>query len=450
MNKIWLIIEREYLTRVKKKSFIAITLLGPLVLALGGAAAIWLTMKEDVTHKVLIIDEKAPAFNNLQNTQNVKFNYANNMDLQQSKEMFYESDYTCILWIPDNIESGGITKLFYKKQPSANVIRGIEDQVEAVVEELKLEQYKIDKADFRAVKTNFILNAIKYSETGDEEKLDKGKTYIGFAFGLFIYMFIFLYGVQVMRGVIEEKSNRIIEVIITSVKPFHLMLGKIIGVGFVSLTQFALWIILTLGIFSIAQVTILDSLSKDKITSQIQATPEIQKELQAQETSDKNIVDLMNDKNNVINRTNWTVMLALFMFYFLGGYFLYAALFAAVGSAVDNETDTQQFMVPITSPLVIAYVFSATSIVQNPEGPIAFWLSIFPLTSPIAMLVRVALGVGEGGIPIWEVALSISLLIIGSIAAVWFAAKIYRVGILMYGKKPTYKELWKWLKYKNA
>jgi len=446
MNKIWLIIEREYLTRVKKKSFLLITLLGPLVLALGGAAAIWLTMKEDVTHKVLVIDDKAPAFNNLQDTKNVKFNYANNMDLQQSKEMFYESDYTCILWIPDNIESGGITKLFYKKQPSANVIRGIEDQVEGVVEELKLEQYKIDKADFRAVKTNFTLNAIKYSETGDEEKLDKGKTYIGFAFGLLIYMFIFLYGVQVMRGVIEEKSNRIIEVIITSVRPFHLMLGKIIGVGLVSLTQFALWIILTLGVFSIAQATILDSFSAEKISAQSQVTPEIAKDLETQGKIDK--TGLM-DPNNIISRTNWTVMIALFMFYFLGGYFLYGALFAAVGSAVDNETDTQQFMMPITSPLVIAYIFSATSVVQNPEGPIAFWLSIFPLTSPIAMLVRVALGVGEGGIPIWEVALSIFLLILGSIVAVWFAAKIYRVGILMHGKKPSYKELWKWLKYSN-
>ena len=189
MSKISLIIEREYLTRVKKKSFILITLLGPLVIGLGLAAVIWLSITEDVNHKVLIIDEKAPAFNNIQDTRNIKFNYANNMDLQQSKEMFYESDYTCILYIPKNIEAGNIAMLYYKKQPSGTVIRGIEDQVEGVVEELKLLQYKIDPDDFRAVKTNFTLNAIKYSETGEEENLDKGKTLIGLGFGFLIYLF---------------------------------------------------------------------------------------------------------------------------------------------------------------------------------------------------------------------------------------------------------------------
>ena len=446
MSKISLIIEREYLTRVKKKSFILITLLGPLVIGLGLAAVIWLSITEDVNHKVLIIDEKAPAFNNIQDTRNIKFNYANNMDLQQSKEMFYESDYTCILYIPKNIEAGNIAMLYYKKQPGGAVIRGIEDQVEGVVEELKLLQYKIDPVDFRAVKTNFTLNAIKYSETGEEENLDKGKTLIGLGFGVLIYLFIFMYSVQVMRGVIEEKSSKIVEVIITSVRPFDLMMGKIIGVGLVSLTQFALWIILTLGIFGIAQATVLESYySVDQITEQIQTTPEISQELQAQSNGDK--TGLL-DPNNIINRTNWPVMIALFFFYFIGGYFLYGALFAAVGAAVDNETDSQQFMVPITSPLILAYVF-ATTIIQNPEGSIAFWLSIFPLTSPIIMLVRVALGVGDGGIPIWEVALSMGLLILGSFAAVWFAAKIYRVGILMSGKT-SYKELWKWLKYNNG
>ena len=447
MSKISLIIEREYLTRVKKKSFILITLLGPLVIGLGLAAVIWLSITEDVNHKVLIIDEKAPAFNNIQDTKNIKFNYANNMDLQQSKEMFYEADYTCILYIPKNIEAGNIAMLYYKKQPSGTVIRGIENQVEGVVEELKLFQYKIDPEDFRAVKTNFTLNAVKYSETGEEEKLDKWKTRIGLGFGILIYMFIFMYGVQVMRGVIEEKSSKIVEVIITSVRPFDLMMGKIIGVGLVSLTQFALWIILTLGIFGIAQATVLKTYySADKISEQIQTTPEIAQEMQEQGNGDK--TGLL-DPNNIINRTNWPVMIALFFFYFLGGYFLYGALFAAVGAAVDNETDSQQFMVPVTSPLILAYFFAITTIIQNPEGSIAFWLSIFPLTSPIIMLVRVALGVGEGGIPIWEVALSMGLLILGSFAAVWFAAKIYRVGILMSGKT-SYKELWKWLKYNNG
>jgi ABC-2 type transport system permease protein len=445
MNKIWLIIEREYLTRVQKKSFIYITLLGPVVLAAGLSLIIWLSISENIDHKVLVVDDKAPAFNSLSNTANIRFNYGNDMGLGAAKELFYDSDYTCILYIPDNIEAGNRALLYYKKQPSASVIRVIEDKVEEVVEKLKLDAYEIDPVLFSKVKTNFVLNAIKYTETGTEEKLDKGKTIIGFAMGALIYIFIFLYGVQVMRGVIEEKTNRIIEVIVTSVKPFHLMLGKIVGVGLVSLTQFLLWILLTMGIFTALQSTLFkDYYSPEKITEQVQATPEVMEELKAEQGAAKGLMD----PNNVINRTNWPLMISLFLFYFFGGYFLYSALFAAIGAAVDSETDTQQFMVPITMPLVIAYIFS-TSIIQNPEGPIAFWLSIIPFTSPVTMLVRVALGVGEGGIPVWEVLLSIALLILGFVFTVWFAAKIYRIGILMYGKKASYKELLKWLTYKG-
>lgn len=445
MNKIWLIVEREYLTRVSKKSFILLTLLGPVLLALGLTLVIWMSLSENIDHKVLVVDEKAPAFKNLENTANIKFNYGNNVGLEESKELFYDSDYTCILYIPNNVEAGNRAILYYKKQPSASVIRGIEDKVEQVVEELKLTHYEIDRKEFYDVKTNFILNAVKYSKSGEEETLDKGKTMIGFALGALIYIFIFLYGVQVMRGVIEEKSNRIIEVIITSVKPFHLMMGKIIGVGLVSLTQFALWILLTMGIFTAIQSTLFkEYYSPEALTEQVQTTPEIMEEMKAEQGAPAGLLD----PNNIINRTNWPVMIGLFLFYFFGGYFLYSALFAAVGAAVDSETDTQQFMLPITLPLMLAYVFS-TSIVQNPEGPIAFWLSIIPLTSPITMLVRVALGVGEGGIPVWEVALSMFLLVIGSVITVWMAAKIYRIGILMYGKKASYKELWKWINYKS-
>jgi ABC-2 type transport system permease protein len=443
MNNIWLIIEREYLTRVKKTSFIVITLLGPLLLAAGLSIIIWMSISENIDHKVLVVDEKAPAFAGLKDRSNIKFNYANNTNLESAKTLFYESDYSCILYIPDNVLAGQTCKLYYKKQPSANVIRVIEDEVEGVVETLKLESFNIDPKVYHQVKSNFVLNAVKYAENGKEEELDKGKTFIGFALGAMIYIFIFLYAVQVMRGVIEEKSNRIIEVIVTSVKPFQLMFGKIVGVGLVSLTQFSLWILLTFGLFTVLQTTLFQEYySAENLTEQVQVTPEVMEQMKAEQGAVKGLMN----PNNIINRTNWPLMIGLFLFYFFGGYFLYSALFAAVGAAVDSETDTQQFMLPITFPLTMAYVMS-TTIIQNPEGPIAFWLSIIPFTSPITMLVRVALGVGEGGISVWEVILSMALLILGFVFTVWLAGKIYRTGILLYGKKVTYKELWKWITY---
>ena len=446
MNKTWLIIQREYLVRVKKKSFLLITFLGPLLLAAGLSLVISLSVKENIQHKFLIIDEKAPAFNNLQDTKNIEFNYGTGMNLGQAKDLLFNSDYTCVLYIPRNIENSNVSKLYYKKQPSSSVIRVIEDKVESVVEELKLKQYNISREEFYDVKTNFVLNSIKFTKNGEEEKLDKAASYVGFFFGAMIYIFIFLYGVQVMRGVIEEKSNRIVEVIITSVKPFQLMLGKIIGVALVSLTQFTLWIVLTMGILAAVQSTVFkDYYDPAAIAAQTQVTPDIAKEIQMENVTQKKF-DLL-DPNNIINRTNWPLMIGLFIFYFLGGYLLYSALFAAVGSAVDNETDTQQFMLPVTLPLTLAYVLSA-AIVENPEGQLAFWLSIIPFTSPIAMLVRVAIGIGEGGIPLWELILSMVALVVGFIFTVWLAAKIYRTGILMYGKKVSYSELWKWIVHK--
>ena len=247
-----------------------------------------------------------------------------------------------------------------------------------------------------------------------------------------------------MRGVMEEKTSRIVEVIISSVKPFQLMMGKIIGVALVGLTQIVVWIVLTFTIVMAVQMFILpEILGID--TTQIQATEEVLQEMNQGNSAMPQEFDF-SDPNSILKRTNWTMMLGLFLFYFLGGYLLYSALFAAVGAAVDNEADSQQFMFPVTAPLILAYVMS-TVIIQNPEGPAAFWFSIIPFTSPIVMLVRVAIGVGDGGIPIWEVALSMSLLVVTFIFVVWLAGRIYRTGILMYGKKISYKELWKWIRY---
>jgi ABC-2 type transport system permease protein len=254
-------------------------------------------------------------------------------------------------------------------------------------------------------------------------------------------MFIFMYGVQVLRGVIEEKSNRIIEVIISSVKPFQLMMGKIIGIALVGLTQFILWVVLTLSITAAAQTFILkDKYSSEEVLKEVNMSTQLMQ--QTQNTTNIRNVD-SNEILDILKQINYTLILLVFLFYFMGGYLLYGAMFAAIGAAVDNEADTQQFMLPITIPLVFAFIVAQMAM-QNPEGPMAFWFSIVPFTAPVVMMVRVAYSV-----PVWELVLSMILLTITFILTTWLAARIYRVGILMYGKKPTYKEMWKWIFYKG-
>jgi ABC-2 type transport system permease protein len=267
---------------------------------------------------------------------------------------------------------------------------------------------------------------------------------VGFGFAVLIYLFIFLYGVQVMRGVMEEKSNRIVEVIISSVRPFQLMMGKIIGVALVGLTQFVLWIILTSVLFTFVVGSIAPELSDaGSMAEKIQITETVAAE-SADDTMNQSAVAEMMEL--IMFRVNWPLMIGMFIFYFLGGYLLFASLFAAIGAAVDNETDTQQFMLPITIPLVFGFIVSEFAL-SNPEGASVFWFSMVPLTSPVVMMVRIAMGFDSS--TIWQLFLSMGLLIAGFLGAVWLAAKIYRVGILMYGKKVSYKELWKWLRFQS-
>jgi len=269
---------------------------------------------------------------------------------------------------------------------------------------------------------------------------------IGYAGGFLIYMFIFLFGAQVMRGVIEEKTNRIVEVIVSSVKPFQLMMGKILGIACVGLAQFILWVILTFGIVS-AGMAVMSPKLAPKLQEQVQVTDIMQTGVDnaeakvdlKEEISDDMIKSVMRS----IRSVNYVVIIGVFIFFFIGGYLLYGSLFAAIGAAVDNETETQQFMAPITIPLVLGLIV-LMSTVKDPDGTVAFWFSIIPFTSPVVMMARI-----PAGVPYWEVALSMSLLVLTFIGSTWLAGKIYRTGILMYGKKITYKELWKWLKYHN-
>ena len=418
------------------------SVLGPLLIAGLMILVIWMGMAENQNQKLLVIDDMHPTFSGLKNKSNdlVEFDYQD-ITLDEAKKLLYNSDYTAVLHIPSNITFGKTAQLFFDKQPSVIIHRIIETKIEGILETINLKQYNISREDFYNVKIDFRLHTIRYKESGEEEEVNKEKGFVGFAFGLMIFMFIFLYGVQVMRGVIEEKTSRIIEVIISSVKPFQLMMGKIIGIALVGLTQFAIWIVLTISIVLAVQYIFFDMNFDPANLDNVQMTTEMAKEMETEKSiTTKDIID----PDNLIFRINWPLMLGMFLFYFLGGYLLYSAMFAAVGAAVDNETDTQQFMIPITMPLIVAYTMSIF-VIQNPDGPAAFWLSIIPFTSPVIMMVRVAMGISTSAI--WELVLSMVLLIGTFIFMTWLAGKIYKVGILMYGKKVSYREIWKWLFY---
>jgi ABC-2 type transport system permease protein len=303
-------------------------------------------------------------------------------------------------------------------------------------------KYDVKISELKALKPEIDVLTISLDESGvEEESFAMLNMIIGFSGAILIYVFIFLYGVQVMRGVIEEKTNRIIEVIISSVKPFQLMLGKILGIALVGLTQFLLWVMLTSVIVGTAQAFLTDS-SKKIMTEQQRMEAFIPEDAD-QAPVGRDPENIMAELNQNLELVNFPLLFFCFVFYFLGGYLLYGALFAAIGSAVDSEADTQQFMFPITVPLILAFVL-AQSVIANPDGALAFWFSIIPLTSPIIMMVRIPFGVHYT-----EVLLSMGLLIATFVAFTWMAGRIYRTGILMYGKKTSYRELWKWLRYKE-
>jgi ABC-2 type transport system permease protein len=441
-SKIALIIEREYLTRVKKKTFIIMSIVGPLLMAAIMVIPVVLALTTKEEKNIMVVDESLIFDQALKNTENLKFEFTP-VPLASAKEVFKDGHYDCLLYIHKDIltTTNGV-QLYFKKQPGMSTVRYMEKAMEREVEQSKLEASGIDKVAIESAKTSISLNTIKLDESGNEEKgSSELATIVGYIAGIMIYLFIFLYGVQVMRGVIEEKSNRIVEVIISSVKPFELMMGKIIGVALVGLTQFLIWIVLTAGIYSIGSVVIAEQFGKQGPPGQSIEKVMSDRMQTAPQSEDSFSQDDMKELQEVIGSINFPLILSAFLFYFLGGYLLYSAMFAAIGSAVDNETDSQQFMMPVTIPLVLSFVMSQV-ILNNPEGSIAFWFSIFPLTSPVIMMVRLPFGV-----PIWEMALSMSLLVLGFIFMVWLAGKIYRTGVMMYGKKVTYKELFKWLRY---
>lgn len=447
MNKLFLIIQREYFSRVKKKSFLIMTLVGPLLLAGLMIVPIWLAMRDKTEHQILVLDHSGLFIDKLPNTKQIKFTYGAE-SIQTAKAKLKDGPFDLIMEIKGDALNDTKTTpvLYYKKQPGISVEQYITNTMENILFDYRLQGDSIDLTKIDKARRPVEILTLKVTEEGKDEKTNTEiNMAIGFGCAIAIYFMIFLYGSQVMRGVIEEKTNRIVEVIVSSVKPFQLMLGKIIGVALVGLTQFILWIVLTLLI----QVAVTTVLFKDQIADTVKHNSQMEKVMKNDLTAEVDKMEKIKSPNEVIelfnnvSNINITKVLVCFAFYFLFGYLLYAALFAAIGSAVDSEADTQQFILPVTIPLIASFII-AQSVVTDPDSSMAQFFSIFPLTSPIVMMVRLPFDV-----PNWELALSMVTLIIGFLFFTWVAGKIYRTGILMYGKKPSWKEIGKWLFYKG-
>ncbi|MBC8987641.1 ABC transporter permease [Pedobacter sp. N36a] len=444
MNKILLIIQREYLSRVKKKSFIIMTLLTPILIALFYGLIIYFSIEgvKGTHSRVAVVSENAALTEKLTSNKNISYHYVE-QPLDVLKSSFKKTDYDYILYIPAfelNTPQG--IQLLGTKQAGLSLNGRISRDIENIIRNQKLKASGISQTALDGLKTTVNIDTKKISEGGKEQDSSAGaSTIIGTVAGILMFMFIMLYGIQVMRGVIEEKTSRIIEIMISSVKPFQLMMGKIIGIALVGLTQFILWIVLTASISTLAVTTLVgkDQL-KQSSTMSMKAADGTTVNTAAVDSVDSPVLSMQKSLAGL----DLTKIILVFIFFFIGGYLFYSALYAAIGSAVDSETETQQFMMPMMMPLFVGYALSLSVVANDPYGPIAFWLSIIPFTSPIAMVVRLPYGV-----PDWQLALSMLILIVGFIGTVWLASKIYRVGILMYGKKTSLKEMIKWFTYKN-
>ena len=436
MNKIGLIIKREYFTRVKKRSFIIMTFLGPLLIAAIYIIPILLALHADNERRTIAVVDQSHWFERqFVSTETQNFIRLDDIDIDSTKKLVQQGFFDIALYIPEtqlNIPSSAV--VYSMKQVPLSVEEHIKDVMKNEVQVQKLIASGVDPEILESIKTHINLTVIRMDEDGSErETFTEVQFILGLVLSVLIYMFIMLFGGQVMQGVTEEKNNRIVEVIVSSVKPFQLMMGKIIGVSLVALTQFVMWIVLT-GVIYVGFSAAVGISHPEAIS---------QGTVMAQEISSTNIMDneAVQDILEIVHSINFTTVIVSFIVFFLLGYLLYATMFAAIGSLVDNNTDSQQFTLPVTVPLIIA-IISAIYIVNDPDSSLAVWMSMIPFTSPVVMMVRIPFGV-----PIWQVVVSAIILAGTFVGMTWVAAKIYRTGILMYGKKPSYKEIFKWLKY---
>ncbi len=442
MNKLPLIIKREYLAKVRNKSFVIMTFLSPILMVAMVVLIAYLTKMNDTEKRVIgLLNESDYFTHEFLMAEGISYVNFTDISLEAAKDSTAKGDYYGLLYIPSEMNLEKVAKgsfLYTKDAPSTAILDKLDAIFQQRLRQERLQKMGVSVADFEAIDSRFEVNTATFDGALNIKGINEIKAFIGGGFGYLIMMFIIIYGGFVMRSVIEEKTSRIIEVIISSVKPFELMLGKIIGTSLAGITQFAIWIV-SGGLLLIIAFTIFD-IDPSAMNSGAAAGANFGPQVP---TSDQTMQIYAQE----LFKIPWAMLITFFIVYFILGYLIYSSIYAAIGAAVDNETDTQQFIFPIILPLMLAIYVGFFSVFSNPHGPIAVGFSLFPLTSPIVMLMRLPGGIGEGGVPIWELVTSILLLIITFIGIVWLAAKIYRVGILMYGKKPTYKELFRWLKY---
>ena len=441
MNNLGLIISREYNTRVRKKSFLIMTILIPLIFVGFMFGVMYLTTETEEQVKVLVADPGGwcgtEIFEEDATDQPAEFFFYEGY-IDSASQIFNDprfKAYDILLSLNEKVPENRRVISFYKKTPSLKVKSYIENRIEARIREyFALKKTNLTRHEYNLIQLPF---DFEFKDAEDPEGKDNSdlRAGLGFIFALLIYFFIFFYSNQVMRGVIEEKTNRVVEIIISSVKPFQLMLGKIIGIGLVGLTQFLIWVVMTgIGLVLIRLFVFPDIV--DPGTWDPSAMEQGQIISEGLQGSNKAI-------NFVYFEANWPGLLGLFLIYFVGGFLIYSGVFAMIGAMVDSETDTQQLVLPVTLPLILAYIV-ASMMITNPESIVGTWFSIIPLTSPVVMVFKVAVG----GATATVLTISILLLIGTFILTTWMAGKIYRTGILMYGKKATWREVFKWLRYK--
>ena len=438
MGKIGIIAGREFNERVRKKSFIITTILMPLFLvAMMFIPMLMVNMKSNTVREIYVVDDSGVIADKLQDSGTLRF-IPSDMPLDEIKEQ--SLDIFGVLVIGNNVVEGGGAQLYTYDSSTIDIESEISTQIKDIIETEKLKGYNIENLSeiLASVETSVPLSVKQFSESGEAKDSSSVVAIVAaYIFGFLIYMFVFLYGGMVMQGVIEEKSNKVLEVMVSSVKPFQLMMGKILGIASVALTQLLIWVVFIIVVGG----GLMSLLAGDMIEAAQAMSSGMPMDMSAMSGMVMD-ADMAAAINTLTDPAYLFRLIGGFIVYFIGGYLLYAAMFAAVGSAVDNEKDTQNLQTPISMPLILG-LFVMLTAMQDPNSPLAVWCSIIPFTSPIVMVARLPYGV-----PAWELWTSIGVLFASFLAIVWFAGKIYRVGIFMYGKKPTFKELFKWMKYK--
>ncbi len=437
MDKILLILKREYISRVKKKSFLLVTFLMPLLIGGLYALSIYLAIKDsDDEYLIKVIDESGYVGDKIEAKGVAKFEVISGQ-VDAVKSDVEQGEGFALLYIPklDLYNAEGI-ELYTMQTPGMELESDVDDAVENALEATKMEKLGLRQNTLDSIKTRISIKSKSLSGEASTSGSSKIAMGIGTLSGLLIYMFIMIYGSQVMRAVMQEKTSKIVEILVSSVKPYQLMMGKILGVALVGLTQFALWMILTFAILSIGPMLLdVDSQVAAEAASGMSVTGSAENKAQA--------LEAMDNLNEVLGQINIPLILGAFLYFFLTGYLFNAALFAMVGSAVDSEADTQQFMLPIMLPVIVSMMMLGP-VLKDPNGDLAFWLSMIPFSSPIIMMVRLPFDV-----PTWQLILSMALMILGFIGTTWMAGRVYRIGILMHGAKVNYKVIFKWMMSKD-